>query len=313
MAKSRTEQLLQKEFNLKLENPKILKVLVETLATIIGDVKFSIIPGVFTARAMDQSKICLLEVKLPESSFDEYKCDDTFEIGLKLEDLDKILKRSSPKDTLIISYKEQEQKIKLSMKYPDANRTRTFILALLDLDIEEIPMEKLHSIDYDTTWSIDPDFLLEAIKDAEIYSEILNIKSEEGQGLVFSSSGQIGEMTYELGLEELLEPIFNGKQVGAYSLTFLKSILKLSSITEKLEVSLKTDHPLKMTFSLIEGGTVSYFLAPRVEENDNEAMLEDEIEWDNKELENLSEEVTTTEEEKTTPEPIEETDEEVEL
>jgi len=138
----------------------------------------------------------------------------------------------------------------------------------LDIDIEEIPMENLLAIEYPTIFAIDPTFLVEAIKDAEIYSEILNVKAEEGQGLVFSSSGQIGEMEYELSQDDLLSSDISDTNSGAYSLTFLKAILKITSITEKLEMSLKTDHPLKMIFNLLEGGELSYFLAPRVEEAD---------------------------------------------
>jgi hypothetical protein len=88
----------------------------------------------------------------------------------------------------------------------------------------------------------------------------------EGQGLIFSSTGQIGEMEYDLNEDDLIETDINGTSSGAYSLTFLKAILKIASITEKLEISLKTDHPLKMIFNLLEGGELSYFLAPRVEE-----------------------------------------------
>jgi hypothetical protein len=35
-----------------------------------------------------------------------------------------------------------------------------------------------------------------------------------------------------------------------------------------LEIALKTDHPLKMNFDLLEGGKLSYFLAPRVEDGE---------------------------------------------
>ncbi|MFW9972444.1 MAG: hypothetical protein ACFFDF_19825, partial [Candidatus Odinarchaeota archaeon] len=147
----------------------------------------------------------------------------------------------------------------------DSTKARTFSLALLDSDIEDVPMDNLLKIEYECSWTMEPDFLVEAIKDAEIYSEILNMVAKEGQGLNFSSSGQIGEMKYELGEEDLIEADLNDTSSGAYSITFLRAILKISSITEKLDISLKTDHPLKMIFTLLEGGELSYFLAPRVE------------------------------------------------
>jgi len=257
-------------FTLKLENSRILKGIVETLSSIIDETEFRVTPKEFIITAMDPSRICLLKLSIKKENFDDYKCSKESKVGLNLDDLDKILKRSAASDTIEIDFKETEQKIKMKMQREGMSRTRTFSLALLDIDTEEIPMDNLLKIEYPTKWVIDADFLVEAIKDAEIYSEILNIKAVEDQGLHFSSTGQIGEMEYNLSTEDLIEFNLNETSSGAYSLTFLKAILKIAPITEKLEISLKTDHPLKMIFNLLEGGELSYFLAPRVEEADFE-------------------------------------------
>ena len=255
-------------FSLKLENSRILKGIVETLASIIDETEFKVTPKEFTISAMDPSRICLLKLSIKKDDFDEYDCSQDSKVGLNLDDLDKILKRSTSNDAVEISFNEKEQKIKIKMQREGGSRTRTFSLALLDIDIEEIPMDNLLKIEYPSKWVMEPDFLVEAIKDAEIYSEILNINANEGKGLIFSSSGQIGEMEYDLNEEDLIETDLQGSSSGAYSLTFLKAILKIASITEKLEIALKTDHPLKMNFDLLEGGKLNYFLAPRVEEEE---------------------------------------------
>ncbi|MFX1357535.1 MAG: proliferating cell nuclear antigen (pcna) [Promethearchaeota archaeon] len=264
-------------FTLKLENSRILKGIIETLSSIIDETEFRVTPKEFTITAMDPSRICLLKLSIRKDGFDEYQCSKESKVGLNLDDLDKILKRSAVNDSIEIDFKETEQKIKIKMQREGTSRVRTFSLALLDIDTEEIPMENLLKIEYPTKWVIDADFLVEAIKDAEIYSEILNIKAIERQGLLFSSSGQIGEMEYNLTNDDLIESNLSETSTGAYSLTFLKAILKIAPITEKLEISLKTDNPLKMIFNLLEGGELSYFLAPRVEEAEFE---EDEDDMD---------------------------------
>ena len=257
-------------FTLKLENSRILKGIIETLASIIDETEFRVTPKDFTISAMDPSRICLLKLAIKKDDFDEFKCEKESKVGLNLDDLDKILKRSAVNDSVEISFSETDPKIKIKMQREGTQRTRTFSLAILDIDIEEIPMDNLLKIEYPTKWVIDPEFLVEAIKDAEIYSDILNIKAEENQGLVFNSSGQIGEMIYDLNEDDLINSTINGTNNASYSLTFLKAILKIASITEKLEISLKSDHPLKMIFNLLEGGELSYFLAPRVEEAEYE-------------------------------------------
>ncbi len=267
-ARGRPKKEVKKEFKIKMDNSKILRSIVETLSNIIDETKFQITSGEFKISAMDPSRICLLQLVITKEDFDEYNCPSECEITLNLDDLDKIMKRSTINDTIELSYTEDTQKIKIKMQRDGSTRARTFSLALIDSEIEEIPMENLLKIDYNSSWSMDPDLLVEAIKDAEIYSEILNVKSEEEKGLILSSSGQIGEMEYEMELEDLEDADLHGVATGAYSLLFLKAILKIAQITEKLEISLKTDHPLKMNFDLLEGGKLNYFLAPRVEEEE---------------------------------------------
>jgi len=191
-------------------------------------------------------------------------------VGLNLDDFDKILKRASSDDALELSFKTEEQKLKIKMIRKESTKSRVFSLASQELDIEEPPLDKLKSVEYPAIWSIEPDFLVEALKDGEIYSEILNIEAIEGEGLKFASWGTIGEMEYQLGLDDLISNDLSDRQVGSFSIIFLKSIMKLSDITEELEISAKTDHPLKLFFKLLEGAELEYYLAPRVEEKESE-------------------------------------------
>ncbi|MCK4479336.1 MAG: DNA polymerase sliding clamp, partial [Candidatus Lokiarchaeota archaeon] len=80
-------------FTLKLENSRILKGIVETLASIIDETEFRVTPKEFTISAMDPSRICLLKLSIKKENFDEYQCDKDSKVGLNLDDLDKILKR----------------------------------------------------------------------------------------------------------------------------------------------------------------------------------------------------------------------------
>lgn len=266
------------QFELKISNNKVLKGIIETLGAIVDETEIKITPTEFMITAMDPSRICLLKFVMKKEYFDEYECKKEAKIGVNLDDLDKILKRSNQDDNLILLFDPEKQQIKIKMRKTEGKRTRTFSLALLDIDAEEIPFETLLKIQYDSKFEIDPSFLLEAIKDAEIYSEIINMKAFK-EGLNFSSIGQIGEMNYELNLDELINALIEQTTTGAYSIRYLKAILKLAPITEKLNISLKTDHPIKMEFTLLEGSKIEYFLAPRVEEAEfeDEDLLDEEF------------------------------------
>ena len=58
-------------FTLKLENSRILKGIVETLASIIDETEFRVTPKEFTISAMDPSRICLLKLSIKKENFDE--------------------------------------------------------------------------------------------------------------------------------------------------------------------------------------------------------------------------------------------------
>ena len=268
-------------FSLKFSNNRVINVIIDTIASIIDETRFKLSSDGFVIVAIDQSGICLLKLIIDKDKFQEYKCDKDFNIWLNIDGLDKILKRSSSQDSIELSYKEKDNKIKIKMERPGPSQktlTRTFSLSLLQTEEEEISIDGLFEIEYNSTWEIEPDFLVEAIRDAEIYSEILNIKAIENEGLQFTSIGEMGEMEYNLDLEDLTIQKIEESCTGSYSLTFLKAILKLTSIEDvKVDMSLKTDHPLKIIFDMDEGGELSFFLAPRVEDED---IDEDEYDTD---------------------------------
>ena len=103
-------------FTLKLENSRILKGIVETLSSIIDETEFKVTPSEFTISAMDPSRICLLKLSVKKDNFDDYKCSKESKVGLNLDDLDKILKRSASDDAVEIDFNEKDQKIKIKME-----------------------------------------------------------------------------------------------------------------------------------------------------------------------------------------------------
>ncbi|MFX0031912.1 MAG: proliferating cell nuclear antigen (pcna) [Candidatus Hodarchaeota archaeon] len=260
-------------FLLKLDDSRILRGIIETFASFSDESEFKVSSKDFEITSYDESMVSLIKFTMDKDKFDDYKCAKEHKISLNIDDLDKILKRSTIDDSIELEFQETDQKIKIKMKNKSSKRIRTFSLSVLGTTKEEVSIDKLQQIEYLATWAMtppdfSPDLLVDAIKDAEIYSDILNIKVDENSGLTFNSSGQIGEMEYNIELDDLPEKKIKETEIGAYSISFLKKILKLASITEKLDIFLKTDYPLKMIFNILNGGILYYFLAPRVDKDE---------------------------------------------
>ncbi len=269
MATKTKTKITGKNFTLKLENGRVFKTIVETLATIIDQVKFTIDAEKLQIKTMDPAQICALQLTLSSKYFfDDYQCDSKGEFYLDLEVFDKILKFYNDEESIEISFQENAQEIKIKMEREVSLTSKTFSLGLLVDYNDLIPeIDTLSNIKYDAIWSMDPDTLIEAIKCAEIYSDHLNIKTIE-MGLIMSSPKT--RFKYDISPEDLIEANISKNMEGAFNIKFLNTIMTLSPITEKLEISLKTNHPLKMIFNLLDGGILEYFLAPRIEEIDLE-------------------------------------------
>ncbi|MHA1520253.1 MAG: hypothetical protein ACTSRK_08730 [Promethearchaeota archaeon] len=65
------------------------------------------------------------------------------------------------------------------------------------------------------------------------------------------------------------------ESVGVFSIAFLKNVLKVGTITNTINVELRTDAPLKLNFQILNSSHILYFLAPRVEDDDDDSIYED--------------------------------------
>lgn len=272
-------------FHLKLDNSRIFKGVVAALVNIIDETHIVLTPNKMEISAMDPSRICFLKYEIERSIFDLFNCDEEYLVPINLFDFEKILRRASDKDSIELIFDVEQQKIKVRLQR-EGGRVRTFSLRLIDIEYEEIPFENFEGVEQYAFFNVEATEFEDLLKDAELYSEVLEINAKENEDeencVIFTSSGQIGELEAELGEEELLNLKIDKKSFASYSTTFLKAFMKLSSVTENLKMEYATNSFLKMFFDIIEGSKVTVYLAPRVDQEGelDDAMIE-EMEYEN--------------------------------
>ena len=255
-------------FKAKLKDSKIVKGIFDAVSAIISETRLKVDPdNGLTMTAMDGSHICLVSLTLNKSDLDEFESDQPYDLGINLEDLVKIIKRSGSGDEITFSHDPKDKKLNIEMKPESGKKVRKFTISLIDIDADEINMDSLNAMEFDNECAFDLEYLDEAIKDAEIFSEVLQVKVKDK--LIFSTEGSIGDMEYELEKDELKDAKFEVESEGSFAIQFLKSILKISSVAKEVSMHLKSEAPLKMEFKLLESSGILYFLAPRVEEDTN--------------------------------------------
>jgi proliferating cell nuclear antigen len=252
-------------FKAKFKNAKFIRGVFEAISALIDETRLIIDPEKgLSMTSMDGAHICLVDLNLKKEDMDEFVTKDHYELGLKLEDLVKIIKRGSSNDEITFSHDPKEKKLVIEMKAENSKKARKFTLTLIDIDVEQIDVNQLDEIPFENKCQFKVGILEEAIKDAEIFSEVLMINVKET--LKFAAEGITGDMEYCVEKEELISSEFTAESEGNFAIQFLKNILKIASISDQVSMSLKSESPVKMKFNILNNSYIQYFLAPRVEE-----------------------------------------------
>jgi len=272
-----------KGFTIKLSNPKFVKGIFEASSAILSETRLKVNQEELSMTGMDGSHICLLDLHVKKADCRFFETDESYELGLNLSDLVKIIKRGGANDQISLIHNPADKKLIIEMQAENSKKARKFSMALIDLESEEIDLDQLNAMPYLNSATLKLSIIDEALKDAEIFSEVLNIQSNDKLFRLWAE-GTMGDMSYEVEKEELILSEFKENTEGAFAIQFLKNILKISSICDQVSIRLKSESPIHLKFiienqiqqgEMDNGSYIQYFLAPRVEEDNDNQYQED--------------------------------------
>jgi proliferating cell nuclear antigen len=247
-------------FKAVLADSRVWKNIIESISTLVEEGVFIADPSGIKLRAMDPSRVAMVDMELPKAAFESYECAAEMPIGVNFEDMKNIMKRAGSGEKLELEKGDDEARLKIRFK---GKSSRTFSLPLLDLGKEELSAPR---IPFNVTVKTPAGTLLDAIKDAEVVSDFVKVAAEEGI-LKVSATGDRGEVDVVITKEsgELLSIELKEPAHALYSLTYLGKMMVASSLSEISVVMFSTDMPLRLDFNLSSGGKIVYYLAPRME------------------------------------------------
>jgi len=235
------------------------RYIVESLATLIDEANFIFTPEGLRLRALDPSRIAMVNLELPSIAFEEYSCDQETKAGISFEDLTKVLKRGRADEKVEFSVEGGRLRVKIIGK-----ASRTFSLPLIDVAGEELPLPK---ISFTVTAKLLSDTLKDAIGDVELVSDSVRMEAVE-ECLKVKASSDKGEVEVSFDKESgaLIEYDVAEPSSASYSVSYLSDMIKKAkALADIATLQFSTNKPLSLTFELTGGGKLSYFLAPRIE------------------------------------------------
>lgn len=273
--KERKNQII----NLKFDCYEFYKF-IETIEKYVDELEIIFENREFSIKIMDASRIMLCKVSMYLTDYHDLPLEK-MKFGINTEDLMKLLKtRKNDKKGIELIFDNSKTFIELIKTSQKFNSKITRTLNLLDLELEEIPMDILNKIEYPAKAIFPTSFLDDLFYECGLYSEVINIEIDELLGISFSEEGQIGKSEYLIKQKYCNE--IKGYEKGNYSYTFLTPIKPLKDILGKnddIAFNIKTDNPIKLEIYLNSLDiNLLIYLAPRAEEaefdDDNDDMDE---------------------------------------
>lgn len=244
-------------FKATLNNSKLWKQIVDSLATLLTEAHFVATETGLSLRQLDASKAAMVELSLPASVFQEYECDGKFDICLGLEDLSKVSKRIATDDNLEFGLDEDARRFIIKMT---GKAEREFKLQLL---VPPEERQKKAELAFDVKAEMSADLFKQSVKDVGVLSSHIKI-STEGETLIFTGEGDMGEVVVVLSPAESKFTLTAEKTSSSrYALNYLTDISK-AMVGDALVVQFSTNKPLCLE-APIDGGHIGFVLAPRVE------------------------------------------------
>ncbi len=247
-------------FKAVLADSKIWRNIIESISTLVEEGVFIADPTGIRLRAMDPSRVAMVDMELPKTSFESYECTEEVPIGVNFDDMKNIMKRTGGNEKLELEKLEKEARLKIRFK---GKTSRTFSLPLLDLGKEELSVPRISFL---ATVKLPASTLMDAIKDAEVVSDFVKITAED-ERLRITASGDRGEVEVEITKDsgELLSIELKEAAHALYSLAYLSKMMVASDLSDIAILMFSTDMPLRLDFNLPNGGRIVYYLAPRME------------------------------------------------
>ena len=241
---------------LTLAEPKYLKDSISIISELVNEAQFKITPNAIEMVAMDPANVAMVMFTLLSSAFVEYDVKQSAELAINLGNLKQVLRRAKPNDML--SLEMGDNKLKVMLK---STTTRTFSLPIIEIDEKE---QKVPELSFPVSINTSSDILSDAVDDVDIVGESVSFIAEPKK-FTLLAEGDLNKAKIDIGADE--ETKINAEKIvkAKYSVEYLKKMVQGGKLADRVTIQFNKDYPLKMDYKAVDKVSLSFILAPRVE------------------------------------------------
>ncbi|RLG12297.1 proliferating cell nuclear antigen (pcna) [Candidatus Pacearchaeota archaeon] len=241
---------------IKLDTPQILSKAIEIISELVIEVKIKINESGMNITAIDPANVAMVEFKLPKNAFSQFEVKDEV-LGINLDSLKKILKRTSSGSSLIFEKKDKEELLNIQIQ---DRIKRNFSLNLLEIESED---KKIPQLEYVAKVELDSIDFIASIEDCSVVADACSFIVKDGKFIIEAKGINSAKSEFSGDEAKILAEDCKSR----YSLEYLQKFLKAAKLTDKTILKFSADHPLRLEFK--DGmRELNFILAPRVETED---------------------------------------------
>jgi len=248
-------------FRAKISDAKLLRDTITAISTLVDEATFNITPEGIKLRAMDPSRVAMIDFEMPKTVFDEYTADTPTKMCINITELLKLLRRTSKDESVELTLDEKTGRLNVGIK---GRYDRTFNMPTLEATEEEVPTPK---ITFNVRAKATTEGLNEAIQDVQLVSDHVRIEMDN-EKMTMRATGDLMGATVELkkGSDALLDLEAKEPSKATFSLSYLSEIVKTAAATSDIAtLEFSTDMPIRIDFQQPKEGKLTFYLAPRIE------------------------------------------------
>jgi len=258
-------------FEARLLEGGILKKVLDAIKDLLNEATFDCSESGIQLQAMDNSHVSLVSLNLRAEGFDKYRCDRNLSMGMNLGSLSKILKCAANNDIMTIKAQDNADIVTFVFESTNGERVSDFDMKLMNLDQEHLGIPET---DYACIIKMPSADWARIVRDLSQFGESIVIACTK-QGVKFSSTGDIGTgnvklaQTANVDSDDSVEIDLQEPFTLTFASRYLQAFAKAAGLSTKVQLSMSQEVPLVVEFKVNEIGHIRYYLAPKIEDEDN--------------------------------------------
>ncbi len=242
---------------------------VEAIKDLIEDANFECNSTGFNLQAMDSSHVSLVSLNLRSDAFEHYRCDRNVSMGMKLQNLSKVLKCGNNNDAVTMRSEDDGDTIAFAFESKAQDRLAEFDLKLMDIDSEQLGIP---DSEYEVVIEMPSAEFKRICSDLATIGDTVNISAQKDH-VKFSASGDIGTANvmirpHAAADSEAKTTIQVDSPVAQdFALRYMNSFSKASPLADQVVIKLSNELPIVVEYIIENVGKLGFFLAPKIEED----------------------------------------------